>query len=422
MAHDVFIGVLPVITEHDVRRTLDAVIDPELHASIEELGMVTGVDIDGADVTVKVALTVAGCPLRAQIRRDVESKLHGLAGVGEIKVEMGEMTQQERSALMSRARWKARQSAAPTEVPASCRVVAVSSGKGGVGKSTIAVNVAAALAVRGHQVGVLDADIWGFSIPRMLGMEGRLGGRDDKIDPEPGPPVKGIGSLRVVSMGLLVDDERQALMWRGLVLTRALEQFLKDVRWGDDLAYLIIDMPPGTGDIQMALARLLPQAEMLLVTTPQKAAQQVAARAASMARRSYMKIVGVVENMSGFECDHGTRYELFGSGGGRALARELEVGLLGQVPIDPLILERGDAGIPVALAAPQSPSGRAFLALADCVVDALPPIEMAGCTARMQTLLAEVADVAAVAGGAEVAGEADMAEDRAPPASASTAQ
>lgn len=376
-----------MITDADVRRALEGVIDPELNASIVELGMVREVTVEGRDVTVKVALTIAACPLRSQLEKDVESKLRGLPEIGAIRVEMGSMSQEERTELMSKARWKAREAAAPTEVPASCRVISVASGKGGVGKSTTSVNLAAALALLGHQVGLLDADIWGFSTPRMLGLSGRLGGHDMKINPLAGPPVPGPGSLRVISMGFLVDDERTALMWRGLVLTRAVEQFLRDVRWGDDLTYLVIDMPPGTGDIQMALARLLPQAEMLLVTTPQKAAQQVAARAASMARRSYMKVTGVVENMSFFECSHGETYELFGSGGGEALAEELGVPLLGRIPLDPVTRAGGDAGEPAVLAAPGSPSGKAYADLAGRVLDVLPPAEMAGCTGRMLKLL-----------------------------------
>ena len=376
-----------MVTDNDVRRALEGVIDPELNANIVELGMVRDVSVRGDEAVVKVDLTVAACPLRSSIEDDVISKVKGVPGVASVRVEMGAMDQEQRSALMDVARRRARDRAMPTEVPASCRVVAVASGKGGVGKSTTAVNLAAALAKAGHQVGLLDADIWGFSTPRMLGISGRLGGSEGKIDPVPGPDVAGPGSLRVVSMGFLVDDERTALMWRGLILTRAVEQFLKDVRWGRDLAYMVVDMPPGTGDIQMALARLLPQAEMLVVTTPQEAARQVAARAASMARRSYTKVLGVAENMSWFECDHGERYELFGSGGGEALAAELGVPLLGQVPLDPASRAGSDEGRPVVLCQPESPAAVAFADLAGAVADLLPPVEMAGCTGRMLKLL-----------------------------------
>jgi ATP-binding protein involved in chromosome partitioning len=309
----------------------------------------------------------------------VESKVRGLPGVRDVRVEMGEMSQDERSALMSRARWKARESAPDTEIRATTRVLAVASGKGGVGKSSVTVNLAVALAQRGFTIGILDADIWGFSVPRMLDVAGRLGGADGKIHPI--DKVVGDGCLKIVSMGNLVDDEGQALMWRGLVLTKALEQFLTDVRWGE-MDYLLVDMPPGTGDIQMALARLLPRAEMLVVTTPALAAQKVAVRAADMARRGYLKVAGVIENMSAFTCEHGTSYALFGEGGGARLAEEVGAPLVGQVPLDPTVAAGGDAGVPAALA--DGPVADAFAAIAERIVtDILPPVEMAGCTARL---------------------------------------
>src|SRR5262245_35409634 len=382
----------PPPSPDDVRGILAGVIDPELGASVVDLGMVDRIRVapDGT-VHVTVALTTAGCPLRAQIKRDVESKVRGLPGVRGVKVEYGEMTAEQKSAAMQRARWNAREHAAPTEVPSTTRVLAVASGKGGVGKSSVTVNLAAALAARGLTVGVLDADIWGFSVPRMLGVEGRLGGTEGKITPhtvdvsgdDAGAPG---GRLKVVSMGFLVDDERTALMWRGLILTKALEQFLTDVRWGD-MDYLLIDMPPGTGDIQMGLARLLPQAEMLVVTTPAVAAQKVAVRVADMARRSYMKVVGVVENMSELVLRDGSTVEVFGHGGGEALAQEIGAPLVARIPLEPSVSEGGDAGSPVALSAPDGPAGSAFRALADRVVsELLPPIEMSGCTARILDL------------------------------------
>src|SRR4051794_1139414 len=262
----------PPPSPDDVRGMLEGVIDPELHASIVELGMVDDVRVaaDGG-VVVKVALTTAGCPLRVQIRQDVESKVRGLRGVTAVKVEYGEMTREQKAAAMQRARFNAREQAGPTEVSSTTRVLAVASGKGGVGKSSVTVNLAAALAARGLTVGVLDADIWGFSVPRMLGVDGRLGGHDGKIEPH--EIEIGDGRVKVVSMGFLVDDEGTALMWRGLILTKAVEQFLTDVRWGP-MDYLLVDMPPGTGDVQMGLARMLPQAEMLVVTTPARAAQK----------------------------------------------------------------------------------------------------------------------------------------------------
>jgi len=382
----------PLPTPDDVRGVLGGVIDPELHASIVDLGMVDDVRIaDGPDaglVTVKVVLTTAGCPLRAQIKRDVQSKVLGLPGVTKVKVEYGEMTQEQKSAAMQRARFNARESAAPTEVPSTTRVLAVASGKGGVGKSSVTVNLAAALAARGLTVGVLDADIWGFSVPRMLGIEGRLGGEDGKITPHTIPV--GAGTLKVVSMGFLVDDEGTALMWRGLILTKAVEQFLTDVRWGP-MDYLLVDMPPGTGDVQMGLARMLPQAEMLVVTTPALAAQKVAVRVADMARRSYMKVVGVVENMSELVLPDGSRHVVFGQGGGAALAAEVDAPLVASIPLEAAVSAGGDEGKPVVLTDPDSEAGRAFTELATRIVeDLLPPIEMSGCSARLLDLVEQL--------------------------------
>ncbi|GMU79557.1 MAG: iron-sulfur cluster carrier protein [Acidimicrobiia bacterium] len=387
----------------DVRQMLRGVMDPELHVSIVDLGMVEDVRVtaDGR-VTVKVALTTAGCPLRHQIKTEVQSKVDGLPGVTGVAVEYGEMTAEQKARAMDRARFNAREHAAPTEVAPTTRVITVASGKGGVGKSSVTVNLAVALAARGLTVGILDADIWGFSVPRMLGVEGRLGGADGKIHPNeiavPGSRGAGTrggdeagddgagGVVKVVSMGFLVEDETSALMWRGLILTKAVEQFLKDVRWGR-LDYLLVDMPPGTGDIQMGLARMLPQAEMLVVTTPALAAQKVAARVADMARRSYMKIVGVVENMSEFVTPSGERFALFGEGGGAALAADIRAPLVARIPLEPELGRGGDAGRPVALSDPESPAGSAFHSLATCVVEnLLPPVEMSGCTARILEL------------------------------------
>jgi ATP-binding protein involved in chromosome partitioning len=369
-------------TTDDVRHVLRGVVDPELGADIVELGMVRAVEVDAdGGVTVQVALTIAGCPLRTQLRQEVEAKVRGMVGVTDVRVRMGEMTGAERTAVMQQARWKARERAPENEIPATTRVLAISSGKGGVGKSSVTVNLAVALARTGLTVGVLDADIWGFSVPRMLGLGGRLGGDPaaGKILPHTMPV--GDGMLKVVSMGHLVDDEDTAIMWRGLVLTKALEQFLTDVRWGA-MDYLLVDMPPGTGDIQMGLARLLPRTEMLVVTTPGLAAQKVAVRAADMARRGYLKVAGVVENMSSFTCEHGTSYALFGEGGGERLAADVGAPLLGQVPLEPAVAAGGDTGQPVALGT--GPAADAFRAIADRIVtDVLPPIEMAGCTARV---------------------------------------
>jgi ATP-binding protein involved in chromosome partitioning len=374
---------VPLPTSDDVLATLRGVIDPELGSDIVDLGMVNRIEIaDDGFVDVTVALTIAGCPLRVQIRDDVKSKVLGLTGVTGVGVHFGEMDQAQRSAVMQRARKSAANRAPVTEVPLTARVVAVASGKGGVGKSSVTVNLASALAARGFTVGVLDADIWGFSVPRMLGINERLGAGGSGLI-RPHEISVGAGTLKVVSMGLVVDDEDKAIMWRGLMLAKALEEFLVKVAWGD-LDYLLLDMPPGTGDVQMALGRILPQAEILVVTTPAVAAQKVAVRVADMARRSYLKVLGVIENMSTFTCDHGQVYALFGSGGGQTLATDLGVPLLAQVPLEPEVSAANDAGRPLSVAAPRSAAGAAFAAAADRIADdLLPPVDMAGCTARL---------------------------------------
>ena len=335
----------PPPTEDEVRDALRNVMDPELGADIVELGMVTRIRLDGPDVEVEVALTIAGCPLRAQIQRDVDLFVGALPGIGSVTVTTGVMDAEQKQAVMARARLIAREDPPATAVPDSARVVAIASGKGGVGKSSVTVNLAVALARRGLTVGVLDADIWGFSVPRLLGMQGEVEARDKKMVPL--ERRIGAGTLRVLSMGFLADEEH-AIMWRGLILNRAVQQFLEDVHWGD-LDFLLIDMPPGTGDIQMGLARMMPRTEVLVVTTPPVAAQKVAARTADMARKGYLRVTGVIENMSDFTCDHGTSYALFGSGGGARLAADVGVPLLGQVPLHPSVAAGGDAGTPVAL-------------------------------------------------------------------------
>jgi ATP-binding protein involved in chromosome partitioning len=369
--------------QSDVMAVLRGVVDPELGSDIVDLGMVQGVEVENdGQVHVTVALTISGCPLRVQIRQDVESKVSGLPGVAGVRVHFGEMTQEQRSQVMQRARKTASESAPATEVPLNTRIIAVASGKGGVGKSSVTVNLASALAARGFTVGILDADIWGFSVPRMLGVTGRLGaGPDGKIGPREIPV--GPGRIKVVSMGFLVDDEDMAIMWRGLMLAKALEEFLVKVAWGP-MDYLLLDMPPGTGDVQMALGRMLPRTEMLVVTTPASAAQKVATRVADMARRSYLKVLGVIENMSVFTCDHGEAYPLFGTGGGEDLARDLGVPLVAQVPLEPAVSAANDAGAPLSVAAPTSAAGAAFAATAERIAsDLLPPVDMSGCTARV---------------------------------------
>jgi len=369
-------------TKQQVRDALKHVIDPELHTDIVDLGMVGDITIRDGVVNVGIALTIASCPMRGQIESDVERRVASLPDVEQVVIATGVMTQDQRSTLMERARMTAREKATPTAISPSTRVIAVSSGKGGVGKSSLSVNLALAIAAQDHTVGLLDADIWGFSAPRMLGAhDTRLSANEDrKIVPT---QVQGI---HLVSTGLLLEDEDTALMWRGMMLTKAVEQFLNDVAWPEDLGYLIIDMPPGTGDVQMALARLLPQAEMVVVTTPQLAAQKVAARVADMARRSHMPMIGVVENMAGFTTTSGEHYDIFGSGGGANLADDLGIELLGSVPIDPRVATGGDTGDPVVAADPQGPAGASVILIADRITEILPPLQLDSCIGRLSAL------------------------------------
>ena len=380
-------------TEEEVRNLLKAVIDPELGDNIVDLGMAGDITMVDGVVTIGVKLTIRGCPLRAQIQKDIRSRLEVHPWVTKVKIDWGEMTPEERTAVMSRARWNASENATDTAVPITARVLAIASGKGGVGKSSVTVNLAAALAAAGKTVGVLDADIWGFSIPRMLGMPDRLEAArvDGKEKPMiiPNERVIGKGLLKVVSTGMLVEDEGTALMWRGLMLTKAVEQFLNDVNWGH-LDYLLIDMPPGTGDVQMGLARMLPRTDMLIVTTPAVSAQKVAIRAADMARRSFLRVAGVIENMSDFTCEHGESYALFGSGGGQALADEIGVELLGQIPIEPAVANGGDIGEPLVLTA-TSIAAQTFTAIAQRIIDDTPEIDvMSDCSARAEDVVVTV--------------------------------
>jgi len=374
----------PSVAEVTLR--LKAVMDPELGDNIVDLGM-AAVDSISADGVVAIAmkLTIKGCPLRVQIKKDIESRLETHPGVTKVTIDWGEMTADERTAVMTRARWNAREQAPDTQIPLNTRILAIASGKGGVGKSSVTVNLAAALASVGHTVGVLDADIWGFSIPRMLGISDRLEARRiDGIEKPrmiPNERVVGKGLLKVVSTGMLVEDESTALMWRGLMLTKAVEQFLNDVHWGE-LDYLLIDMPPGTGDVQMGLARMLPRTDLVIVTTPSVSAQKVAIRAADMARRSFLRVAGVIENMSAFTCEHGESYPLFGEGGGQTLADEIGSVLLGQVPIEAAVANGGDTGEPIVLTS-TGPAAQAFLAIAANIMNTTVPVtEMGGCTAR----------------------------------------
>ena len=362
-----------------VQDRLGQVLDPELRASIVELGMVGDVSVSSTgDVTVVVALTTAACPLRSQIDRDVREAVSLIDGVRSVNITMGVMDAVQRDALMRRARQLAQDRAPTTSLPLGTPVLAITSGKGGVGKSSIAANLAVALARTGRSVGVLDADIWGFSLPRLLGVSGPVEASAGKMQPI--EKKIGTGVLRVLSMGFLAEEE-QALLWRGLIVQRAVQQFIEDADWSD-VDYLVIDTPPGTGDIAMALARLLPQTGHLIVTTPALAAQRVAARAADFARRSNVRVLGVIENMSSFTCSCGEVHEIFGRGGGKELAEELHVPLLAEIPLREEVAHGGDAGEPAGLS--DGPTGALFAEMATRIIDDIaPPLGAVGCSARL---------------------------------------
>lgn len=374
-----------MVSKDDVLKALEGVRDPELGGNVVELGMISDVKIDGQRVEVGLALTIAECPLRNQIENDTNRRVESLPGVDEVVVRTTAMTKKQRANLMSVARRQAREVADPTQISPTTRVIAIGSGKGGVGKSSVSVNVAVSIARMGFRVGLLDADIWGFSIPRMMGISKRLEASEaTKLI----IPIEAHG-VKVISTGLIVESEETALMWRGLMLSKALEQFLQQVEWGD-LDYLIIDLPPGTGDVQMALSRMLPQAELAVVTTPQLAAQKVAVRVADMARRSHMPVVGVIENMSGFACNCGESHALFGEGGGTALAHDLGVPIISQIPLDVHVVPGGDEGSPIVLTHPSSAAGRALAETAELLVRLVPPAQMETCTGRIAKMLTEL--------------------------------
>jgi ATP-binding protein involved in chromosome partitioning len=313
-----------------VLEALGRVIDPELRRPVTELNMVRSVEIDGGQVVVTIALTVAGCPLRSSFEDQVRREVATLDGVVEVQLGFDVMSAEERQALTQKLRGSVSGRSKGLSLDASTRVLAVCSGKGGVGKSTVTAALAVSLSEQGQRVGILDADIYGHSIPHLLGIDQKPIAVDRMIV----PPVK--NDLKLMSIGFFLDDN-QPVMWRGPMLHKALEQFLSDVHWGE-LDALVVDMPPGTGDVAISLGQLLPRAEVLVVTTPQPAAQEVAARAALMAQKTSMRLLGVVENMSG---------DVFGSGGGERLANELGVPLLGTIPLDPRVREAGDAGEPL---------------------------------------------------------------------------
>lgn len=338
------------ISRDDVLAALERVIDPELGRPVTELDMVRDVEIDGGDVSVTIALTIPGCPLRAEFQTQVVEHVGAVAGVERVRTGFDVMTPEERSALTTKLRGGVSERTKGVSVDRSTRVIAIASGKGGVGKSSLTANLAAAFQVLGQRVGVVDADVYGYSIPHLLGVFQRPVAVDDMIV----PPVR--NGLKLMSIGFFL-EENSPVMWRGPMLHRALEQFLSDVHWGE-LDVLVVDMPPGTGDVAISLGQLLPRAEAVVVTTPQPLAQDVAARAAMMARETNMRLIGVVENMTS---------DVFGSGGGAALAKSMGVPLLGTVPLDAALREAGDQGEPLVWSNPDTPAGRAILELAQTI-------------------------------------------------------
>jgi ATP-binding protein involved in chromosome partitioning len=342
--------------EAQVRQALRAVLDPEIGKPIEDLGMLDRVEVDGGTVRVHVLLTISGCPLRERIDGDVRAALAPLGGIERIEITMDAMSEEQRAQLVGKLRGNG--GPAHPQQPrffqdGRTSVIAVASGKGGVGKSSVTVNLACALAAEGHRVGILDADVWGFSVPRMLGVHGQPVGFNDMIMPLEGHGVK------VISMGFFVPED-QPVIWRGPMLHKAIEQFLGDVYWGE-LDFLLCDLPPGTGDVSISLASFLPGASMLVVTTPQEAARTVAERAGKMAERTNLRPIGVIENMAWFACPHcGERTALFGEGGGSIASDTLGVPLIGQIPLEPSLREGGDQGRPIVVREPDSPAGSAL--------------------------------------------------------------
>ncbi len=367
------------VTEAQVIEALRPVEDPELHRSIVDLGMVRSVTILDGDVTVQIALTIAGCPLRNEIDNRVKGAVHTLDGVTSSAVDFDVMTDEERAKVRELvhgdpaatagsqpAHGHAEGRAIPFADPKSkTRVLLIASGKGGVGKSSVTSNLAIALANRGRSTAIIDADVWGFSIPRMLGIDRPPVVIDEMLIP---PEVHGV---RAISMGFFARED-QPVIWRGPMLHKALEQFLTDVFW-DDPDFVLIDLPPGTGDISLSLAQFLPRAEVYVVTTPQPAAQRVAQRAAFMADTVNLEVKGVIENMSWFTGDDGKRYHLFGAGGGKELADRLEVPLLGMVPLTPELREGADGGNPLVATAPDSEAGAVFAEMARSIDEDLKP-------------------------------------------------
>lgn len=360
-----------------VNDRLTHVYDPELGVSVVELGMVRAVEVDDQDVVVTVALTTTGCPLRTQIERDIREAVASLDGVRGVRLVLEVMSNEEKRTAMSAARKAAQRRAPTTSLAPTTPVLAIASGKGGVGKSSVTANLATALALTGLSVGVLDADVWGFSLARLLDIDGEVQAVAGQMQPLVRPV--GAGEIRLLSMGLLADED-QALLWRGLIVQKAVAQFIEDADWSG-VDYLLIDTPPGTGDIAMTLARLLPAMGQLIVTTPNRAAQRIAARAADFARKSNIRVLGVIENMSAFTCACGERHAIFGDGGGAELAAQLSVPLLASIPLHGDVAHGGDAGRPVVS---HEDGDGVFSELASRILrDVAPPAGALGCSARL---------------------------------------
>ncbi len=340
---------------------LATVDDPEINKPITELGMVGDITIDGGDVLVAIKLTVPGCPLKDKIQGDVSAAVKTIKGVSSVRVSFSSMSDEERGALSANLRSAAGQTPNPTirfaAKDSDTKVVAIASGKGGVGKSTLTVNIAAALAQQGMKVGILDADIWGYSIPRMMGVTGSPVQVEGMV-----MPLQAHG-CKVISIGFFTDEDR-SVIWRGPMLHRALQQFLGDVYWGE-LDFLLCDLPPGTGDIAISLAQMLPAADMLVVTTPQEAAQKVALRAGKATEQTGMHVVGVIENMAGFtDPESGITHHIFGEGGGDLLATALETDVVARIPIDIRLRVGADGGVPLVISDPDVPSSQAISGIA----------------------------------------------------------
>jgi ATP-binding protein involved in chromosome partitioning len=353
-----------MVTETQVREALRSVNDPEIGKPIEDIGMLDRIEVEGGLVRVHVLLTIEGCPLRDRITQDVTAAVAPIAGVERVEVSLTPMSAERRERLVGQLRGGAPSGPTAISFPPQTAIVAVASGKGGVGKSSVTVNLACALAAQGANVGILDADVWGFSVPRMIGAEGKPVGFNDMILPLEAHGVK------VISMGFFVPEDTPVI-WRGPMLHKAIEQFLGDVYWGD-LDVLLCDLPPGTGDVSISLASFLPGASMVVVTTPQEAARTVAERAGKMAERTNLRAVGVIENMSFYVCPHcGEREHLFGEGGGAIAAETLGVPLLAQVPLEPALREGGDTGSPIVVRDPGSPAAVALREAATAVRQAV---------------------------------------------------